>query len=111
MLFRTVVNEPQLVGTQDGSTVVPMYNWVTFFDEGTTKVPHTKSYQHFRFSSKHSGKIFVKSSSKGVEKEVNILRSNHNLLETFPSTITPTGLSHERQLYLYERIRDFAQRM
>ena len=84
-----------------------MYSWATFFDEGATKVPHAKSYQHFWFSSEHPKKAFVKSSSKGVEKEVAVLRSNHNLLETFPSTITPTGLSHERQLYLYEKICEF----
>ena len=102
----SVVNEPQLVGTQDGSTVVSMYNWAAYFDENTMKVPQTKSYQHVWFSSAHPGKVFVRSSRNGVEKEINILRSNHNFLETFPSIITSTGLSHERQQYLYERIRE-----
>ena len=103
----SVVNEPQIVGAQDGSTVVPMYNWGTYFDEGTTKVPGIKKYQHFRFSAEHPGKVFVKSSRGAAEKEVTILKSTHNLLETFPSMITPTGLSLERQLYLYDKIREF----
>ena len=107
----SVVNEPQLVGAQDGSTVVPMYNWGAYFDEGTTKVPGIKKYQHFRFSSEHPGKVFVKSSKGGIEKEVTILKSHHNLLETFPSTITPNGLSCERQLYCMKKYANFSLRM
>ena len=79
----SIVNEPQLVGAQDGSTVVLMYNWGTYFDEGTTKVPGIKKYQHFRFSTKHPGKVFMKSSWGAAEKEVTILKSTNNLLETF----------------------------
>ena len=103
----SVVNKPQLVGAQDGSTVVPMYNWGTYFDECTTKVPGIKKYQHFQFSAEHPGKVFVRTSNTADEKEVTILKSHHNLLETFPSTITPTGLSLERQHYLHEKIREF----
>ena len=103
----SVVNEPQLVGTQDGSTIVPMYDWATYFDEGTTKVLGIKKYQHFRFCSEHPGKVYVKTSQAAVEHEHSILKKHHNLLETFPATITPAGLSPERQLYLYEKIREF----
>ena len=103
----SVVNEPQLVGAQDGSTIVPMYNWATFFDRGTTKVPGIKRCQHFHFSSEHLGKVFVKASQAADEQEHSILKKHHNLLETFPATITPAGLSPERQLYLYEKIREF----
>ena len=28
----SVVNEPQLAGTQDGSTIIPMHDWATYFD-------------------------------------------------------------------------------
>ena len=79
------MNDPQLVGAQDGSTVVPMYNWDAYFDESTTKVLGIKKYQHFQFSSEHPGKVFLKSSTEGIEKEVTILKSHHNLLGTFQS--------------------------
>ena len=102
----SAVNEPQLVGTQDGSTIVPVYDWATYFDESTTKVPGIKKYQHFRFCSEHPGKVFVKTSKGAVEKEYTILK-DPELLEKFPATITPAGLSPERELYLYEKIREF----
>ena len=103
----SVVNEPQLVGAQDGSTIVPMYDWATFFDKGTTKIPHIKQCQHFRFCSQHQGKVFVKPSQGAAELEHSILKKNNNLLKLLPATITPAGLSHERQLYLYGKIREF----
>ena len=58
----SVVNEPQLVGAQDGSTIVPMYDWATYFDGNTTKVSGIKTYQHFCFSSEHPGVVHVKTS-------------------------------------------------
>ena len=88
------VNKSQLIEAQDTSTVVLMYNWGMYFDESTTKVPGIKKYQHFRFSAKHPRNVFVKTSYRADEKEV--LQSHHNLLKTFPSTITPTGSSFEQ---------------
>ena len=101
------VNKPQHEGAQDGSTVVLMYNWCTYFDEDTIKVPVIKIYHHFRFSAEHPRKVFMITSHRADEKKVTILKSHHNLLETFPSTITPTGLSFEWQLYLHEKICEF----
>ena len=40
----SVVNELQLVGAQDGSTVVPMYHWATYFDGNPTQVSGIKKY-------------------------------------------------------------------
>ena len=50
--------------------------------------------------------MFVKTSKGAVEKEYTILK-DPELLEKFPATITPAGLSPERELYLYEKIREF----
>ena len=82
-----------------------------YFDEGTTKVPGIKKCQHFQFSAEHPGKVFIRISNRVDEKEVTILKSHHNVLETFPSTITPTGLSLDWQLYLHEKFVNFALRM
>ena len=51
-----VVNEVQLVGTQDGTSIVPMYDWAKFLDPVTRRIQGTKKFQHFRFSSDHPGK-------------------------------------------------------
>ena len=32
----SVVNEPQLAGAEDGSTIIPMYDWATYFDISNT---------------------------------------------------------------------------
>lgn len=103
----SVVNEPQLVGAQDGSTIVPMYDWATYFDGNTTKVSGIKKYQHFRFTSEHPGVVYLKTSQGATEKEFSVLKKHHDLLESFPRLITPAGLSPERQLYLYEKIHEF----
>ena len=58
----TTANVAQLVGTQDGSTVVPMYEWSTYFDSYTIKtaLKGITKLHHFRFSRSDPGKVFVK---------------------------------------------------
>jgi len=41
------VNVAQLVGTQHGGMVVPMYDWATYLGEHFRKMPGMKSYHHF----------------------------------------------------------------
>ena len=105
----SVVNESQLVGTQDGSTVVPVYDWGGFFDNTTKKVKGIKKFQHFRFTHEHPGKVFARSTCDGDEKEFSLVRDNSNqtLIREFPNGIPPPGLSAERRQYLYEKIREF----
>ena len=45
------VNEAQLIGRQDGTVEVPVYNWTGFFSGHFRKLPKIKSYHHFTFSS------------------------------------------------------------
>ena len=49
------VNVAQLVGTQSGEPVVPMYNWATFLGGHFRTVPQFKRHQHFMFSSQYPG--------------------------------------------------------
>ena len=44
------VNTAQIVGSQDGEMVVPMYNWSSFLQPHFRRVPKIKSHQHFMFS-------------------------------------------------------------
>ena len=50
------VNEAQLVGAQDGTSIVPMFDW----GSSTRKVKGIKKFQHFRFTSDHPGKVFAR---------------------------------------------------
>lgn len=49
-------NKAQLVGAQDGSVIVPQYNWTEYFGNGV-KVQGIKQRQQFKFSKDYSGKI------------------------------------------------------
>ena len=105
------VNIPQLVGSLDGTTYVPTYNWSDFFEDimKKTALKGISKLQHFRFSSTKPGMVYVKESSSAVEREIQLVRdttwrpSPHEL----PEIIQPNGLSAERKQYLYEKIREF----
>ena len=55
-------NVAQLVGTQGGEIIVPMYNWSEFFDEHTIKtaLKGITQMHHFHFKSSEPGKVIVK---------------------------------------------------
>ena len=53
------VNVAQLVGTQSGEPVVPMYDWATFLGVHFRHVLHLKSYHHFTFSSAHAEDVVL----------------------------------------------------
>ena len=53
------VNVAQLVGSQEGETIVPIYGWMAMFAEHLRKVKNIKHYQHFRFASSSPGAVTV----------------------------------------------------
>lgn len=48
-------NVAQLVGSQSGDMIVPMYNWSGYFEDVTSKqaLKGITQMHHFRFTSKH----------------------------------------------------------
>ena len=103
-------NIAQLVGTQEGTTVVRMYEWSTLFDEHTIKsaLKGITKMHHFHFSSAHPGKVFVKNNSSDAERSINLLRQPWNTTSRdMPQEIIPQGLSLERRWYLFDKIREF----
>lgn len=58
------INHPQLVGTHDGTILVPFYNWSEFFDShmAQTALKGISQMHHFRFSAFNPGVVFVKNS-------------------------------------------------
>ncbi|ESP02021.1 hypothetical protein LOTGIDRAFT_157152 [Lottia gigantea] len=70
------VNVAQVVGTEDGTTIVPVYDWQNFFAEDCQPLPGIKSYQHFRFDCQHPGTVFAKSATDSEEKIFYILKNN-----------------------------------
>jgi len=103
-------NVARLVGTQNGTTVVTMYEWSTFFEQHTIKtaLKGITKMHHFRFSSAHPGKVFVKNNSSDSEWCINLLRESWNpTTRDMPEQIIPQGFSLERRWYLYDKIREF----
>ena len=102
---------PQLVGTLDGTTFVPTYNWSAFFEEVTVKtaLKGISKMHHFKFTACKPGMVFVKDSSTGAERLINLLKDTpwRPSADQLPPTVVPNGLSIERQWYLYDKIREF----
>ena len=94
----TDVNVAQLVGTQSGEPVVPMYNWATFLGGHFRTVPQLKRHQHFMFSSQHPG---VKQFSDSASTTFSMLVDHewHPTALELPPVISPVGLSCTRQWY------------
>ena len=104
------VNHPQLVGTHDGTVIVPFYNWSEFFDPYMvqTALKGISQMHHFQFTASKPGVVYVKNFNDDTEKEIKLLKTSwqpttHNM----PHIIPPPGLSIERQWYLFNGI--FAQ--
>ena len=64
----TDVNVAQLVGTQSGEPVVPVYNWASYLGVHFRSIPHLKQYHHFIFSATHPGVVTLKSTATAVKK-------------------------------------------
>lgn len=107
------VNEAQLVATRDGHILVPTYDWASFFNDryNQTGLKGIKKWHHLRFNRSHPGVAFVRTSSDEEEKEINFLSDKNwrPSLSDLRPIISPPGLSWERQIYLYEKIREFCR--
>lgn len=86
------------------------YNWTEFLQAHFNIVQKITSYHHFRFCNTSPGSVFVREFADDKEVELKLLKKGHQLTrEVLPATLSPTGLSREREIYLYEHIRQFCQ--
>ena len=108
------VNHTQLVGAQDGTVIVPTYDWAGYFDPffKQNAFKGIKVMHHMRFSKQHFGKAFVKNSVDSQEREISLLRDLgwQPAIKELPPIVPPPGLSMERRKYLFEKIREFCPR-
>ena len=104
-----VVNRAQLVGSQSGEVIVPTYNWAEYLGSQFEKIHGIKSNHHFLFSSLHPGTVRVKQYCESEEITHLILKDQawRPTAAELPPVIHPTGLSIDRQWYLFQKIREF----
>ncbi|XP_064383600.1 uncharacterized protein LOC135332176 [Halichondria panicea] len=103
-----VCNVSQLVIREDGTTVVPVFDWTSFFAVRMKKLTGIKKFHHFYFDSAKPGEVVVKVRSDSAETKYELLKQPWTPdPQTLPDKVPPRGLSSERQWYLYEKIRPF----
>ena len=100
------VNVPQLCELEDGTVIVPTYNWVEFLSQYFTKVKDIKQYHHFHFNQDSHGvevkKLHDTETSFQPLLVVDMIDPN-----AMPNIIEPRGLDYKRKKYLYQEIREF----
>ena len=105
------VNVPQLVGTLDGTVFVPTYNWSDFFEEHTVKtaLKGISKLHYFRFTKDKPGMVMVRETTAGPERCIKLLKdpSWKPSPTELPPVVIPSGLSIERQWYLFDKIREY----
>lgn len=67
------VNVAQLCSLHNGSTIVPIYDWVSFLPHFFKKFPNIKKYHYFQYKSKRTDVMFYKQFSDRTEESFSIL--------------------------------------
>lgn len=97
---------PVIVGTEDGVTFVPCYNWSAFFKSGKT-VPNITRHHHFATSEEEPGIVKYREFETSVEEKTLIFPPSSFKKDVLPEIIEPVGLSKDRKNYLYKQIRPY----
>ena len=102
-------NIAQLVGSQHGNVIVPMYDWT---EDTTVKtaLKNITQMHHFCFSRSHPGKVKVRNSTTDSCKIIKLLKDPSWRPSNLPEELMPPRLSRESQWYLYEKFVSFVLR-
>ena len=104
-------NIPQLVGTHDGTVMVPCYDWQKFLLVFFTKIQNITDYQHYVFLKDKPGIVNCSIRLQDKPVKCTILKKNAPpmVLGQLPDIVSPNGFSAERELYLFNEIRPFCE--
>ena len=98
-----MVNHVQLVGRQDGTVLVPTYNWAEFFVSPFRQkaLKGIKAMHHLTFTDAKPG--VVKDSVNSPEREISLIKDSSwkPKAGNLPPVIPPPGLSLERRQYVF----------
>ena len=87
-------------------------DWTSWLSEYFKPIPHITNYQHFRLNSEEQGIITLRKTIDAEDENITLIKEKKSLIAfkkkiLYPDkTLSPTGLSAERQWYLYENIRE-----
>jgi hypothetical protein len=87
--------------------------WDTFINSLFKAIPNITKYHHFRLDSDSPGIVHAKERIDSTETHVSIFKRGVSVREVrnagLPRSLSPAGLSQERQQYLYTQIRPFVR--
>ena len=101
------VNYAELVGREDGTVLVPQYDWAEYFTPFFKRqgFKGIKSLHHLVFSRTTPGYVVVREYNDSPEKKLKILSDEYlhwvPSSSELPPVIDPPGLSQERKEYLF----------
>ena len=106
-------NLPSSKGPVDRYTtrgrLVPTYDWTGHLAPYFRRIKSLKTYHHFTLDSQCSGMVLLKETSDSPVTKERHLRDDNDVPSELPLTVAPSGLSNERQWYLYDKIREFCE--
>ncbi len=100
-------NVCQLYSDNNQPTVV-YRNWSDWLAQYFKVIPGITSYHHFKINADERGLITLKTNVDSKEIKMNLINDQgfpYNTPTHLPCSLTPEGLSAERQWYLYDQIR------
>ncbi len=101
-------NHTQFVGMSDGTLIVPIFDWSSYFAVHFRRLLGITNYQHFHFDSSCPGVVQVQERCDSKKIRISLLKDDWiPPPSTLPQQIFPKGLSQEREWYLYDHIRTF----
>ncbi|KAM9528351.1 uncharacterized protein ACWYII_041044 isoform 1-T2 [Salvelinus alpinus] len=103
----TGVTIQQLVGLEDGTVLVESYGWQQHLTPYFRPLPQFKQYQHLSFDALEPGVVAAKECSDSVGTR--FLLRNADILPPIDGlpVQAPPGLNTARQMYVFEKIREF----
>ena len=102
------VNLAQLVGTENGDTLVPVSPWQPLLTSIMTPLKGISGHHHFVFDKQSPGTVTYKTNITSEEATHRMLKVPVNRVpHDPPPPVAAPGLSAQRQWYLFDNIRDY----
>ncbi len=102
-------NQVQIVFDKNNNHIVHFYDWTKFLLKFFKLIPNILKYHHFILHKDNIGNVEIKETVDGNKQTIDIRKSKNINIIGFSQEIYPTGLSAERQWYLYEQVRQHIQ--
>ncbi|KAK3731553.1 hypothetical protein RRG08_007632 [Elysia crispata] len=90
------MNVGKLVGSENGPTQVPTYDWTKYLSQYFSRIKGIKSSHHFHFDG--TGMIRIKENIEAEEVRLNVTKL-FPPQNTMPNIVQAPGLSVQRQAY------------